>query len=876
MERGINRQTDWIAGAIAGVNSPRPLVRRLVSTLAISLMLCCCLDACGGSSSGTTTSPPQEKTLTAITIDAVNSSIAVGTTLQLHATGAFSDGTTEDLTASVTWASANTSVATVNDSAGSKGLVAGGSVGVTTITATQNGRTGVSAFTVTQTNLTSITVEPVNPFVAKGTTVQLAAEGNFSDGSVQDLTTQVSWSSANSSTAVVSDASPTQGLVTGVSTGNTPITATLGGIQGSTTVTVTAATLTAITITVPVETIARGTTVQLSATCNFNDGTTLDCTTQVSWTSGNNVIAQVSDASPTQGLVTGVSVGNTTISGSLGGIQGSATVTVSSATLTSISITPPNAVLVKGTALQLTATGTFNDGTTENLTTQVSWTSGDNAIAQVSDVLGRQGLLTVLSTGSTSISATLNGIHRSITVTVTAPTLTSLTITPPALSIAKGTTIRETATCDFSDGTTQDCTGQVSWTSADNTIAQASDAAGSKGLVTGLGVGSTAITVTLSGIEGSTTITVTPAVLTALIITPTSPFTPPAPSIAKGTALQLVATGDFSDGTIEDLTTQVSWTSGDTTIAQVSEAAGTNGLVTGVSIGNTPITATLGGVQGSITVIVSAATLTSIQITPPNSSIAKGTTQQLTATGVFSDKTTQDLTTSVSWTSSPEGVATVNATGLVAGTATGSATIAATQDGVSGLTRVTTTRAIPTALVVTPVNNSIVSETTVQLTATVAFSDGSTQDLTSSMSWSSNDPSIATVDADGLVTGIKSGSVAIQALFELGGKRFVRLTIVSVREVVLTSIVITPAFIVLDAEDDHIFLFEATGTFSDGSTQDLTDLANWISSNKNVGLIFNRLGTFPGGFFDVGQPGDTTISATYRGVTGTAIARVID
>ncbi len=65
------------------------------------------------------------------------------------------------------------------------------------------------------------------------------------------------------------------------------------------------------------------------------------------------------------------------------------------------------------------------------------------------------------------------------------------------------------------------------------------------------------------------------------------------------------------------------------------------------------VTATQGAVVGSATVTITPAVLTSIVVTPTGPSIAKGTTVQLTATGTFSDGTTQDLTGSASWTSAP-------------------------------------------------------------------------------------------------------------------------------------------------------------------------------------------------------------------------------
>jgi hypothetical protein len=138
---------------------------------------------------------------------------------------------------------------------------------------------------------------------------------------------------------------------------------------------------------------------------------------------------------------------------------------------------------------------------------------------------------------------------------------------------------------------------------------------------------------------------------------------------------QLTAIGNFTDHSTQDLTTQVTWTSDDGSIVQVSDVSGSKGLITGEGVGSAIITASLNGIQGSTTITVSAATLMSITVTPANPSIAKGTTQQLTATGIFSDSSTQNLTSQVSWVSGNSGVATVGdaspTNGLVTGVEVG-------------------------------------------------------------------------------------------------------------------------------------------------------------------------------------------------------------
>src|SRR5439155_1039235 len=107
------------------------------------------------------------------------------------------------------------------------------------------------------------------------------------------------------------------------------------------------------------------------------------------------------------------------------------------------------------------------------------------------------------------------------------------------------------------------------------------------------------------------------------------------------------ATGTFSDATTQNLTSQVTWASATPTVATVNSA----GLATGVNTGSSAISATLGSVTGSTVLTVSAAVLQSIAVTPANPSIAKGATQHYTATGTFSDATTQNLTSQVTWAS---------------------------------------------------------------------------------------------------------------------------------------------------------------------------------------------------------------------------------
>src|SRR5262249_19306367 len=155
---------------------------------------------------------------------------------------------------------------------------------------------------------------------------------------------------------------------------------------------------------------------------------------------------------------------------------------------------------------------------------------------------------------------------------------------------------------------------------------------------------------------------------------------PAGTTIAPGTQLSLNATGTFSDGSTQVITSIVTWASDNTGVATV----GVGGQVTAVAHGTAHISATLNSVTGSAPVTVSTVTLQSIAVTPATAVVAPTTTQQYTATGTFSDGSTQIITGTVTWSSSNLNVATVNTFGLVTGQAAGQATIKAVSGSING------------------------------------------------------------------------------------------------------------------------------------------------------------------------------------------------
>jgi hypothetical protein len=176
-------------------------------------------------------------------------------------------------------------------------------------------------------------------------------------------------------------------------------------------------------------------------------------------------------------------------------------------------------------------------------------------------------------------------------------------------------------------------------------------------------------------------------------------------------------------------------------------------------LGLLPLSGCGGGGHGSAP--STGPTLTSITLAPANASIAAATTQQFTATGHYSDSSTQTLTAQVTW--SATGVATISSTGLAtAGASNGSATITATLGSVSGSTPLTVTGGTgPTldSIAVTPANSSLIGGATQQFTATGTYSDNSTAVITNLVSWSATGPATI-VASTGLATAVNTTGTA--------------------------------------------------------------------------------------------------------------------
>ena len=428
---------------------------------------------------------------------------------------------------------------------------------------------------------------------------------------------------------------------------------------------------------------------------------------------------------------------------------GSSGLTSSSATASFFaggpSTTPPSsAPSISSAASDSVPSGTaftFPVTTTGSPTPAITLASGSSLPTGVTLTDNKNGTATLAGTSSVAAGTykftiqAANGVTPNatqvFTLTVTAPTVTSIAVTPANPSITKGGTEQFTATATYSDKSTANITSQVTWSSGTTSVATITSA----GLATGVGAGSSTITATLGLVSGNTKLTVTAPTVTSIAVTPANP------SITKGGTEQFTATATYSDKSTANITSQVTWSSGTTSVATITSA----GLATGVGAGSSTITATLGLVSGNTKLTVTAPTVTSIAVTPANPSITKGGTEQFTATATYSDKSTANITSQVTWSSGTTSVATITSAGLATGVGAGSSTITATLGLVSGNTKLTVTAP--------PV--------TLDFTGSISYLNSGS--LTSGgFTVSTSHGVITSVTGTGTIPGLKGGSATIR------------------------------------------------------------------------------------------------------------------
>ncbi|MFZ5429759.1 MAG: Ig-like domain-containing protein, partial [Bacteroidota bacterium] len=644
----------------------------------------------------------------------------------------------------VTWSSSNSNVATVNTT----GLVEAKVAGTATITVTTadgaKTATCVVAVTAAPVPVTGIALTPTTLTVNKGATGQITANVQPSNATNKTVT----WTSNNTQVAMVNE----KGEVSGMNGGQATITATTqdGGFTATCTVTVNVP-VTGVTVNPTTLSIMEGNESQLTATVAPTDASNKN----VTWSSSNTSVATVN----TTGLVEAKAAGTATITVTTvdGAKTATCTVTVTAAPVpvTGVVITPEALELEKGATSQLTANVLPTNATNK----KVTWNSYNTQVATVNE----KGLVTALNGGSAIIYATTEegGFTDTCSVKVIVR-VTGITVNPTKLTIMDGDEAQITATVSPTDATNK----IVTWSSSNTKVATVN----ATGLVYAVAVGSATITATTS--DGSfkatcaVNVTEKPVAVTGITVTPTTLVLKP------GESGQLTATVEPQNASNKNVT----WSSNNSRYISVDQ----NGLVTMSArpVGGAIITATTedGGFTATCTVS-QYVSVTGITLDKEVHYMAAGKTTispPVTATVLPSNATDP----SVTWSSSNELIARVTQTGNLTSYISGTCSITATTN--DGGFSASYTLYVGDRVTGVTLNKTVMDlyspywypmyPGSEQLIATIS----PTSAVNKKVTWSSSDPSLATVDQNGVVQVVTNSSAQLQCTITVttddGGK----------------------------------------------------------------------------------------------------------
>lgn len=711
-------------------------------------------------------------------------SLEVGGTASLTATAVYVSGATENVTVKTEWSTGDAEVATVY-----AGSISAKKEGKAVITATYMGKTVIVNVTVTK-RVRSLIKDKQLIDLRQGQSEQVKLTAYYDDGSTEDVTAKADWNIENGSVATV-----VNGLVTGHSSGSTTISASFNNQR--------------VTIPVNVEIVKRvdpgqtqlsllqgdSQTVKLLAT--YPDGTVEDVTERADWSSEDEAVADV-----IKGKITGYGPGLTTIKASYG--TKSATIKVDVDHAIKIALDQESLFIKKGGTEQLKLTATYADGSTEDITARAEWTSSDPGIVYV---IG--GKISGNATGEATVTAKYGNKTVSAFVDVDVPR--RLELSEDFVSMKTGETKQVTLVATYADGSEEDVTAQAVWTTDNSAVAYVVG-----GKVSAYKSGEAK----LSASYGGKTVTGTVAVdLPTMLVVSSARV-----NFQIGSSEQLKLQAVYRDGNQEDITDKAEWTTANKEVAEV-----VRGYVTGVGTGATTITAKYG--TRTATVQVSVGVLKSLTADKTTLIMNKNDVHNVVLTAQYTDGTTKDVTTEAVWTSEDVKVAAVE-DGKITAMAMGETKIAAEFGGRTASIVVKVDMA--DKLSASPAFLAFDLGETRAIALTAVDSTGASSNVSQDAEWTSSNPQVATVDK-GVVTPVSRGKTVITAKY--GGKS----VSIAVEIGVVQSINVDQKYI--STKRGKSVQLTLTAKLSDGSEKDVTNEAEWKSSNYKIADVTDGLVT---------------------------------
>ncbi len=338
----------------------------------------------------TFTIPVEVDIVTRLTVDEKRLALRQGATQQLKVTAAYADKTTADVTAKTEWSTADRTVVTVD-----KGVVTAVGPGKSKIIGKYGNKTVTIPVEVDA--VAKLTADQKKLTLRQGATQQLTVTATYSDKTTADVTAKMEWSTADRSIVTVD-----KGVVTAVGSGKSKIIGKYGSKM--LTIPVEVDTISRLEVDPNVLLLATGASRQLTVTAIYSDDSKADVTEKAEWKSADEKIATVA-----KGKVSVVGTGKTKITATYAGKT--ASTNVESLAIAKLAVDPSKVTIKKGETKALTATATYSDNTTKDVTGEAEWVSANKSVATVSN-----GVITALEAGNTTIVTTFGG--KVVTVAV--------------------------------------------------------------------------------------------------------------------------------------------------------------------------------------------------------------------------------------------------------------------------------------------------------------------------------------------------------------------------------------------------------------------------------------------------------------------------
>ncbi|MCZ8522845.1 S-layer homology domain-containing protein [Paenibacillus caseinilyticus] len=443
---------------------------------------------------GSAAEVPPESALSEIRLEETDLQLEQGDAHPLQVLAVYSDGRTEDVTASAAYVSSKPKIVSVT----AAGVLKAKTEGEAKITVTYGGKKAAAEVTVgTATSLEALeTNAPAR--LGKGKTHQLEVTALYDDGSEEAVTQGIKYASSRPSVVSVSS----KGVLTARAEGEAVITVSYGGISTQVELTVgPLRELQSIGVDAPAQ-LAIGDVKELTASALYSDGSTEELNSGVTFASSNPAVASVTS----RGTLRAVALGQTDLTVTYGGKSITAHITVgdSHTTLDSLSVDVP-ANLYRGQSYSLTVTAYYADGTSQDVTDEATFSSSSTWIASVSSA----GVLKAGSTsGTTNIKVSYGGLTYDASVSVSGSSyngISSLTFSPSSFSLNAGGSSYFSLTAYYNNSYNNDydydndydsvVTSSASYTSSNPSVATAD----TSGYVRGHAAGSATITASYGG-----------------------------------------------------------------------------------------------------------------------------------------------------------------------------------------------------------------------------------------------------------------------------------------------------------------------------------------------------------------------------------------